>query len=1022
MPFKFRLKKSRQYNVVSKSLFVICVELLDGATIECTLSSESVGRECLDNVCQRLGLQQPEFFGLRYVNRHGAPRWVEMERPVKKQLDKYAKEPNLYLRVMYYVNGISLIQDEMTRYHYFLQLKKDVIEGRINCTLKQATTLASYCMQAEFGNHDLERHTAEYLKDFALFPTHLLQEGHLETLTKAVILQHAELAGLPQGTAEEYYILAAQQLEGYGQETFLAKDDCGNEVVIGIALIGIYVMYDNNNHHQPKIYQWKDITNVINHKRHFGMELHEQADPVQFQLPDIETAKYIWRMCVHQHTFFVQNESASSSEPGNTTQAVRNLFSQLRNDDGQVASSHEELDRVDNVPVERLRAQSTSCLDLAHSSRNDIERLRAMLPSYRPAPDYETAIQQKYRGHAVLYSSQPEIHQTNLHENVIISDMRSYANAYKHFPDVARVDRVYVEQPEENHRPHNLPTLHTYSTPDLDGNEGGVVVQLYKPPPPYRPNSNSTPDLASQPLQPTHTFISTQHLDDVGGNNIVYYMGRGNAVLHQPSGQPQPAMRQFSHRQEPIYENIPLNWTPEGNEPRSRAASIQSAPEMRIPQEQFKGNQHQNHQPQHNHQTQHIHQPQHNHQSPPQNLQNNHQSQPQQPMSHNHQSQTQHNQQSHQLTTMQPSQQQGSSPSHDRIHGFNVSIDSSTRSSDGSQSGTLGKTGKSKGRKWVNLLGSGGKNKQATLPKQSESIRVPLPTTITKEAMCQLLEKKLLDYPRSTLFFEFEKIHKQKSNCDFGTASLSENLARNRFNDVLPYEETRVRLSPSKENKYGYINASHITATVGTQQRFYIAAQSPLTSTIREFWQMIWECEVYLVVSLPAPGEEIAPYLPTPDRILHAGKFEVMCQFSQATGHCATSKLRIQDVDSKSFRGIWHLQYTEWGHQGCPNAVPHFLGFLEEVSSVRQHTMTEIPGGHNKNPPALVHCSSGVGPTAVTILSDLLLFTIDHNQELDIPRVVHLLRQQRMLMIQNISQYSFVHRLLIYYLKNSRLI
>jgi hypothetical protein len=58
MPFKLRLKKSRQYNVVSKSLFVICVELLDGTSIECTLSAESSGRECLDNVCQRLGLQQ----------------------------------------------------------------------------------------------------------------------------------------------------------------------------------------------------------------------------------------------------------------------------------------------------------------------------------------------------------------------------------------------------------------------------------------------------------------------------------------------------------------------------------------------------------------------------------------------------------------------------------------------------------------------------------------------------------------------------------------------------------------------------------------------------------------------------------------------------------------------------------------------------------------------------------------------------------------------------------------------------
>lgn len=58
MPFKLRLKKSRQYNVVSKSLFVICVELLDGSSMECTLSGESTGQECLDNVCQRLGLQQ----------------------------------------------------------------------------------------------------------------------------------------------------------------------------------------------------------------------------------------------------------------------------------------------------------------------------------------------------------------------------------------------------------------------------------------------------------------------------------------------------------------------------------------------------------------------------------------------------------------------------------------------------------------------------------------------------------------------------------------------------------------------------------------------------------------------------------------------------------------------------------------------------------------------------------------------------------------------------------------------------
>ena len=71
-----------------------------------------------------------------------------------------------------------------------------------------------------------------------------------------------------------------------------------------------------------------------------------------------------------------------------------------------------------------------------------------------------------------------------------------------------------------------------------------------------------------------------------------------------------------------------------------------------------------------------------------------------------------------------------------------------------------------------------------------------------------------------------------------------------RFQDVLPYEENRVRLTPSRDNRMGYINASHISAAVGTAQRFYIAAQGPLLSTVVDFWQMVWQCDVYVVVML----------------------------------------------------------------------------------------------------------------------------------------------------------------------------
>lgn len=91
--------------------------MLDATSIECTLSIDSAGQECLDNVTQRLGLNQPEFFGLRYLCCHNSQtlRWIDMDKPLKKQLEKNAKNFMLYLRVMYYVTDIQSIQDEMTR-------------------------------------------------------------------------------------------------------------------------------------------------------------------------------------------------------------------------------------------------------------------------------------------------------------------------------------------------------------------------------------------------------------------------------------------------------------------------------------------------------------------------------------------------------------------------------------------------------------------------------------------------------------------------------------------------------------------------------------------------------------------------------------------------------------------------------------------------------------------------------------------------------------------------------------------
>ena len=121
-------------------------------------------RDCLDNVSQRLGLQQPDLFGLKYVSRRSYPkiRWVDLERPLKKQLDKYSTEPYLFLGVIFYVTDVSLLEDEITRYHYFLQLKMDVVEGRLRCNHEQAIVLASYSLQVEI-------HLSKYFRKKSIF-------------------------------------------------------------------------------------------------------------------------------------------------------------------------------------------------------------------------------------------------------------------------------------------------------------------------------------------------------------------------------------------------------------------------------------------------------------------------------------------------------------------------------------------------------------------------------------------------------------------------------------------------------------------------------------------------------------------------------------------------------------------------------------------------------------------------------------------------------------------------------------
>ncbi|CAG9562290.1 unnamed protein product [Danaus chrysippus] len=1097
MPFKLKLKKTRQYNVASKSLFVISVELLDGGVADCTLSVESTGQECLDNVCQRQAINQPEFFGLRYINRNQQPRWVQLDRPLKLQLEKYASSHQLYLRVMYYViSGTSLITDEVTRYHYFLQLKNDLVEGRIICDCQQAVVLASYSRQAEYGNHDRERHTVEYLKNLLTFPKQMLdggqvldssslaETGRLEWLTAAVIQHHMSLNNMSQAQAEEGFITTCQQLRGYGQEMFTAKDKKDqSEVTLAVSLTGVRVLTDTSD--TPHYYRWMDITNVINHKRTFSVEC-QQRQSAAFVLPSPEDGKYVWRMCVMQHTFYMRHQHSLTAATNTTTSPVTDEHRPKFQEHG-LSESREELE-PHPAALSTARARSASCLELAEHRPHIATR--ALLPSYRPAPDYETAIQQKYqqqRAEAQLR------YQNHSHSQLLGASAQpllygSHPDIPRvHYPDVTR-HTVSVKQPvAADDYSYGLKFVGNYPVavnPNVQPEHGLHYVNVYKPPPPYPSNglaSNSTPDLAvasqalnyhrsyidahvtgsSPDLVSTRSALNRQYLGYVSPHSVLnygratvlpsthgtynnltsvmepnriivdphlvsdniqkVYDDRGNVMYSMPTRRivVVPAVR-HGETHEPIYENVPLPWTADGA--RGRAHSLtagdgtglndrngncgltaaRSLADMDdshyVNAQVIKGARETSDNTEQKHGAGDV-----TEDMDRMSLRNEDKDYDETPytslctqrVTNNTISKSADNVTSITVTGEEQDPAPGKE-ARESSYSSSVELDGNNTSKE------------KKRRRWGVFMGrsKNGDVKSATLGRdrgkagQPNKHRwstglpkyQPLPPSITKETLCQLLERRMSE---EQLSYSFESIPRGRG----GEGDCGR-----------PYDDNRVRLHPTPANPQGYIDASHITMTVGGSQRFYVVVQANSGEQAALLWECVWQVGARVLAL--ADGQQ-PRYLPHDQRTITYGQFEVWCGAWSSTSWGGSRRVSVRRGAGPP-RTLWHVSC------GWPADTSGFLDFISEINSLRETCSAEAAAERSLtlNAP-LVLAGRAAG---VTLAADLLLHVIDTNQELDIPRTVSLLHQQRAGLLPSLQHYRFLHLLLLHYLQQSRLI
>uniref|UniRef100_A0A8C6ZHP4 Erythrocyte membrane protein band 4.1-like 4A n=1 Tax=Nothoprocta perdicaria TaxID=30464 RepID=A0A8C6ZHP4_NOTPE len=290
------------------------VLLLDESKLALTTQQQGIkkstkGSVVLGYVFRHLNLVEIDYFGLRYCDRSHQTYWLDPAKTLAEHKDLINTGPpyTLYFGIKFYAEDPCKLKEEITRYQFFLQVKQDVLQGRLPCTINTAAQLGAYVIQSELGDYDPYKHTAGYVSEYRFVP------DQKEELEDAIERIHKTLMGQVPAEAESNYLGVAKSLEMYGVDLHPVYGENKSEYFLGLTPVGV-VVYKNKK--QVGKYFWPRITKVHFKETQFelrvvGKDCNETS--FFFEAHNKTTCKHLWKCCVEHHTFFRMPENESNS-------------------------------------------------------------------------------------------------------------------------------------------------------------------------------------------------------------------------------------------------------------------------------------------------------------------------------------------------------------------------------------------------------------------------------------------------------------------------------------------------------------------------------------------------------------------------------------------------------------------------------------------------------------------------------------------------------------------------------------
>ncbi|XP_069708006.1 band 4.1-like protein 2 isoform X7 [Phaenicophaeus curvirostris] len=274
------------------------VMLLDGTEYSCDLEKRAKGQALFDKVCEHLNLLEKDYFGLLFYETSEQKNWLDSSKEIKRQIRRL---PWIFtFNVKFYPPDPSQLTEDITRYFLCLQLRQDIVSGRLPCSFVTHALLGSYTLQAELGDHDPAEHRSDYISEFQFAP------NQTQELEEKVAELHKTHRGLTPAQADSQFLENAKRLSMYGVDLHHAKDSEGVDIMLGVCANGLLIYKDRLRINR---FAWPKILKISYKRSNFYIkvrpaEVKQFESTIGFKLPNHRAAKRLWKVCVEHHTFF----------------------------------------------------------------------------------------------------------------------------------------------------------------------------------------------------------------------------------------------------------------------------------------------------------------------------------------------------------------------------------------------------------------------------------------------------------------------------------------------------------------------------------------------------------------------------------------------------------------------------------------------------------------------------------------------------------------------------------------------